>query len=178
MAALAPLLLGERVNTARWVAIGVGFVGVLAILQPDPETLGMASVIAFVAALVSALRDIAVRRISSSEGSLSILFFSSAMVVIVALAISPWLGWVKVSLHGWGFLIVAGIFNGGAQFLIIEALRLGQASIVAPYKFSALIWGALLGFVLWGDIPSMLAVGGAILIVVSGVVILHQHQQL
>ena len=177
VAALAPLLLGERVNTIRWFAIGVGFVGVLAILRPDPETLGIASLVAFTAAFVSALRDIAVRRISSSESSLSILFFSSAMVVVVALTLSPWLGWERVDLLGWGLLIVAGIFNGGAQFLIIQALRLGQASIVAPYKFSALIWGALLGFVVWGDIPTLLAVVGTVLIVISGIVILHQSQQ-
>ena len=77
---------------------------------------------------------------------------------------------------GWALLLINGILNGGAHFLIIEALRLGEASVVAPYKYTALIWGALLGIVIWGDLPDLWMISGAALIVVSGLYLLSQER--
>ena len=96
IAALAPILLRERVSRTRWLAIGIGFVGVIVILRPDPTTIGIASLIAIAASLSSAVRDLVTRKISSSESSLSILFCSSVFVIVIALAASPWLGWSNV----------------------------------------------------------------------------------
>ncbi len=77
---------------------------------------------------------------------------------------------------GWALLLVNGILNGAAHFLIIEALRLGEASVIAPYKYSALIWGALFGIVIWGDIPGLWMIVGAAMIVISGLYLLKQEQ--
>ena len=85
IAALAPILLRERVSRTRWLAIGIGFVGVIVILRPDPTTIGIASLIAIAASLSSAVRDLVTRKISSSESSLSILFCSSVFVILIAL---------------------------------------------------------------------------------------------
>ena len=175
VAALAPLLLGERVSTSRWLTITIGFLGVLVIVRPDPTTMGIASLIAIAAAFSSALRDIVTRRISTTESSLSILFCSSVFVIVIALAAAPWLGWIKVQTIGWALLLINGILNGGAHFLIIEALRLGEASAVAPYKYTGLIWGVLLGLVVWGDVPSPWVIGGAILIAISGLSLLRNE---
>jgi S-adenosylmethionine uptake transporter len=175
VAALAPLLLGERVSTSRWLTITIGFLGVLVIVRPDPTTMGIASLIAIAAAFSSALRDIVTRRISTTESSLSILFCSSVFVIVIALAAAPWLGWIKVQAVGWALLLINGILNGGAHFLIIEALRLGEASAVAPYKYTGLIWGVLLGLVVWGDVPSPWVIGGAILIAISGLSLLRNE---
>mgnify|MGYP006970149884 FL=1 len=72
-------------------------------------------------------------------------------------------------------LLINGILNGTSHFLIIEALRLGEASVVSPYKYSALIWGAMLGFVIWGDMPNLWVIGGGMLIVASGLYLLREE---
>ena len=177
VAALAPLLLGERVSISRWLTIAIGFIGVLVIVRPDPTTMGIASLIAIAAAFSSAVRDIVTRRISTTESSLSILFCSSAFVIVVALAAAPWLGWIQVQTVGWALLLINGILNGSAHFLIIEALRLSEASAVVPYKYTGLIWGVLLGLVVWGDVPSPWIIGGAILIAISGLSLLRNTQR-
>ncbi len=177
IAALAPILLRERVSRTRWLAIGIGFVGVIVILRPDPTTIGIASLIAIAASLSSAVRDLVTRKISSSESSLSILFCSSVFVILIALAASPWLGWSNVQPWAWGLFVVNGILNGGAHFLIIEALRLGEASVVGPFKYTALIWGALLGLLIWGDVPDAWIIGGGTLIAISGLYLLHQERR-
>ena len=177
IAALAPIFLKEQVSTTRWLTIGIGFIGVLVILRPDPATIGISALIAVAASLSSALRDIVTRKISHTESSLSILFCSSMLVIVIALAGAPWLGWREVMPLGWALLLVNGILNGAAHFLIIEALRLGEASVIAPYKYSALIWGALFGIVLWGDIPDVWMIVGAAMIVISGLYLLRQEQR-
>ncbi len=177
VAALAPIFLRERVNRVRWLVIGIGFVGVIFILRPDPATIGIASLIALAAAMSNALRDLVTRQISSTEGSISILFCSSLFLVVIALPAAPWLGWVAVQPAGWVLLLVNGSLNGAAHFLIIEALRLGEASVVTSYRYSALLWGAILGFVIWGDVPDLWVIGGGVLIVGSGLYLLYQERR-
>jgi drug/metabolite transporter (DMT)-like permease len=174
IAVLSPIFLQERVSIARWLAIAIGFLGVLIILRPDPNTVGIASLIAVGASLSSAIRDLVTRQISRTENSLSILFCSSLFVIVIGLTASPWLDWIEIQSSGWMLLLINGILNGAAHFLVIEAFRLGEASIVAPYKYSALIWGALLGFIIWGNVPDFWIIGGGALIVVSGLLLLRE----
>ena len=176
IAALAPIILRERVSTGRWLTIGLGFIGVLIILRPDPTTIGISALIAVAASLSSAVRDLVTRQISSTESSLSILFCSSLLVIIVALSAAPWLGWITVPPLGWLLLLINGVLNGVSHFLIIEALRVGEASVVSPYKYSALIWGAILGVVIWGDVPDLWIIGGAIVIAASGLYLLREER--
>ena len=177
IAVLAPIILRDRVTTGRWLAIGVGFIGVLVILRPDPTTIGISALIAVAASISSAIRDLVTRKISRTESSLSILFCSSLLVILVALAAAPWLGWIAVPPLGWGLLLINGILNGTSHFLIIEALRLGEASVVSPYRYSALIWGAILGVVIWGDVPDLWIIGGATLIGASGLYLLRDEHR-
>jgi len=177
IAALAPIILRERVSPSRWLTIALGFIGVLVILRPDPTTIGISALIAVAASLSSAVRDLVTRQISRTESSLSILFCSSLLVILVALAAAPWLGWVTVPPLGWLLLLINGVLNGTSHFLIIEALRLGEASVVSPYRYSALIWGVILGVVIWGDMPDLWIIGGALLIAASGLYLLRNEQR-
>ena len=178
IAALAPIILRERVSPSRWLTIALGFIGVLVILRPDPTTIGISALIAVAASLSSAVRDLVTRQISRTESSLSTLFCSSLLVIIVALAAAPWLGWVTVPPLGWLLLLINGVLNGTSHFLIIEALRLGEASVVSPYRYSALIWGVILGVVIWGDMPDLWIIGGALLIAASGLYLLRNESTL
>ena len=78
---------------------------------------------------------------------------------------------------GWALLFVNGVLNGAAHFLIIEALRFGEASVVTSYRYSALLWGAVLGFVIWGDVPDLWVVAGGVLIAGSGLYLLYQERR-
>jgi len=176
IAVLAPVFLKEQVSTIRCLTIGIGFIGVLVILRPDPTTIGISALIAVAASLSSAVRDMVTRQISRTESSLSILFCSSMLVIVIALASAPWLGWIKVTPVGWALFLINGILNGAAHFLIIEALRLGEVSVIAPYKYSALIWGALFGIAIWGDLPDLWMISGAAMIILSGLYLLRQEQ--
>ena len=98
-------------------------------------------------------------------------------MILVALAAAPWLGWITIPPLGWFLLLINGVLNGTSHFLIIEALRLGEASVVSPYKYSALIWGAILGAVIWGDMPDLWTIGGASLIAASGLYLLRNEQR-
>ena len=73
-------------------------------------------------------------------------------------------------------MLINGVLNGTSHFLIIEALRLGEASVVSPYRYSALIWGAALGVVIWGDVPDFWIIGGALVIAASGLYLLRDEQ--
>ena len=120
-------------------------------------------------AFVSSLRDIVTRRLTRTETSLSILFWSNALIVPAGLATylagSPWQP-VTAIVAAW--LVLNAILNLSAHFLMIHALRIADASLVAPFKYTGLIWAFLLGLVIWGYTPDLWTIAGTILIVASG----------
>ena len=177
IAALSPLLLGESVGWRRWTAIFIGFAGVLIMLRPTGEGFQWIGLIPVAAALSSSLRDIATRHLSRHETSISILFFSSLMVILGGMTTIPW-GWEPLTLTSLGLFVLNGLVNGSAHFLIIEAYRHAQAPVVAPFKYSMLLWAALFGFLIWGHVPGVWLVAGAVPVVASGLYILHREHRL
>ena len=125
----------------------------------------------------SALRDIITRKVSVTESSISLLVYSGLVVLIFGAAVAPWSDWEPVGLDDWPLFVLNGLLNGGAHFLLIEALRAGQASLVAPFKYSGLLFGLLLGYWLWGDLPNALALAGSLLVVVACLYLLRQEQR-
>ena len=172
VAALSMRILGERVSAERWATVAVGFVGVLLIVRPT-GTFAWVALLPVAAALSSALRDMVTRRIGRTETSLAILFYSSLAVVVVGFATAPLFDWRAVSLGAWGLLAVNGALNGGAHFLMIESLRLGEAATVVPFKYSGLVWGLVLGFVVWRHVPDAWMLAGAGLVAASGLYLLR-----
>lgn len=164
MVMLSAPLLGERIGHHRWIAVVAGFIGVLIILRPGAESFRWALLLPLLAALVNALRDVLTRRLSRTETSLAILFWSNIILMVGGLATLPF-GWVAVTPTAAFWFVAAGIFNGTAHFCIIDALRTGEASVVAPIRYTALLWAALLGFVVWGELPELwLWVGAAVIV--------------
>lgn len=163
IALMSAPLLGERVAPAVWAATLLGFTGMLFIIRPGSTDFTWALLIPVAAAFASSLRDILARILARTDDSIAILFWSS---VIVALAMAPtafW-GWTQVSWVGWGLFVLAGLVNFCAHLLIIESYRLARAAVVAPFKYTSLIWSALLGYLIWGDAPDgWVWVGSAIL---------------
>ena len=174
--ALAGPLLGEHVVWRRWVAVLVGFAGVLIMARPTPNTFQWAVCVALAAALFSALRDLVTRRISAVESSNLIVWYSMLAAVIAGLlsiAVMPWRLPNAVDI---GLFAVNAALNGGAHFMMIESYRRAEASIVAPFRYTALLWGILFGFLLWGDVPGVWLLAGAIVVALSGLYLFYHAQ--
>ena len=171
---LGVIILREAVSWKRWAAIFVGFFGVIIILQPTSDAFKIAAIAPMGAAAFGAARDVITRAISGSENSLSILFTSMLMITIAGFLTYP-LGWsaVKPS-HIWIF-ITSSLLVGLAQYLMIEAFRLGEVALISPFKYSSLLWATLIGLVIWNDLPSKHVVLGAFILILSGIYLLKNE---
>lgn len=161
-------LLGERVDGRQWLAIGGGFVGVMLIVRPAGGGFEWAALLPLTAALINAFRDVYTRRLSRTESSISVLFWSGLMVMVAGLVTSP-LGWQRVDAEGIAWFLAAGFFNASAHFMVIEALRLGRAAVVVPFRYTGLLWAMLVGFLVWGETPDAWMLAGAAVVVASGI---------
>lgn len=177
IAALAPFMLGEHVGWHRWTAILVGFGGVLIMLRPTGAGFDYLGLVPLAAALSASFRDLLTRRLSRTETSISILFFSSVAVILGGLMTAPF-DWKPLTWTGLALFAANGLVNAGAHFLMIEAYRLAQAPVVSPFKYSILIWAVLFGYLVWGDVPDVWLVVGAIPVVASGLYIVHREHRL
>jgi drug/metabolite transporter (DMT)-like permease len=167
VAAFSAPLLGERVGLHRWVAVLGGFAGVLIVVQPGSADFRWALLLPVAAAFINAFRDVLTRLLSRTDSSISILFWSN-IILMTGGMLTAFSGWVPVSGTAAFWFVVAGVSNGAAHFLIIEALRAGEASALAPVRYTALLWAALLGWLVWGEVPgSWLWVGAAVIVASS-----------
>ncbi len=173
--ALAQPLLGERVGWRRWSAVLTGFIGILLIVRPSNAVIQWAVLLPLMASLAGALRDLLTRHLSSQENTVALLFYTTIGVIFASLATIPFI-WIPVPLVDWGWFATCGFLVGFAHFLMIETFRYGEATLVAPFKYSGVIWAGLLGYLIWGDIPGLTAVIGVSIVILSGIYILHREQ--
>ncbi|NKB57589.1 MAG: EamA family transporter [Alphaproteobacteria bacterium] len=175
--ALAVPFLGESIGWRRWSAVVAGFCGVLVILRPVGEAINLYALLPFAAAITGALQDIITRRISDTESALSVLLCSSVLVMLAASGFAFDGSWRLPTLLDFSFLVLTGLLSGAAHYLLIETFVLAEAAIVAPFRYSALVWGLLIGFFVWGDLPTELDWLGIFLIVGSGIYIIHRESK-
>lgn len=167
VALLSAPLLGERVDAQRWLAVLIGFAGVLVVVRPGAAAFAWVLLLPVATACVNGLRDVVTRRLARSETSVSILLCSTVIVMLGGLATAPF-GWNAVDARGTFWFVVAGVSNAAAHFLMIEAFRLGEAAVVAPFRYTILLWATLFGFMVWVEVPSVWLVLGGALIVAGG----------
>lgn len=174
--ALAVPLLGEHVGPRRWTAIGIGLLGVLVVLRPTGEgmlTLGGLAVLG--AAICYAASAITVRLLARTDSTQAMVFWLMLLMGVGSLVLA-WRGWVPLRAeHAW---IIGGVGLAGslAQVALTEAFRRGEASLVAPLEYTALLWGTLLDVVLWGVLPDRVTWFGAGIIVASGLYLLRRER--
>ena len=175
---LAAPLLGERIGWRRWAAVVVGFIGVVVMVRPGSDALAAVALLPVAAALMGAVRDIITRRITSdattAESSVAILCFTNIVVILAGLLTLPF-GWRLPAMGDLALLALSGFLLGAAHYLLIEAFRYAEAGLIAPFKYISIIWAALFGFVVWGDIPDRWIVAGAGLVIGSGLYIFHRE---
>jgi drug/metabolite transporter (DMT)-like permease len=175
--ALAPILLGEKVGMSRWSAVIAGFLGIFLIIDPVGAGWHWAAVVPIGAALASALRDLATRAMAGSETTISLLFIMAAATGVAGLMTAPF-GWVVPSLPDLALMLGFGLITGLALLLQILAFREAEAALLAPFKYSTILWSLLIGFVVWGYVPTALMFGGIAVVIGSGLYILQREVML
>lgn len=178
---MAAVFLGEVVRGYRWSAVAVGFVGVLVMLSPHLSTGGDSSLLGvtytLAGAVAAAAATILVRRLMNTESTWAIVFFFSVMTTLAGLATAPF-GWVMPDMKQALMLIGIGIAGGIGQLLMTESFRQADASVIAPFDYSSMIWAVLLGVVLFGEIPQRMVLLGAMIVISAGLFILWRERRL
>lgn len=172
--ALAPSMLGEQVGWRRWTAVLVGFSGVLLIVRPFQEGWEWVALLPIAGAAAGSLRDITTRRITAYESSASILFYAALSVIVLGLATAPF-GWQPLTAFDLALFAIQGTAMGIAHYLMVEAFRVSEAALVAPFKYSGFLWALLYGATIWGEYPDAMTLAGASVILGSGLYILHRE---
>ena len=159
LTAAAPWALGERVGWRLRCAVVAGFAGVLIMLAPGREGVRWAAFLPLGAAFFEAARDIVTRRLVATESSISLTAYSTALVTVCALATAGH-GWRPPSAGDAGLLALAGCCMGAALFLMTEAFRYAKATLVAPFRYSSVLWAMIIGVIVFGDWPSPAMLAG------------------
>lgn len=171
--ALSVPVLHERVTAGRWAAIGVGLLGVLVVLRPTGAgMLSLAGLGVLLSALGYAISAITVRVLARTDSTQSMMVWLMLFIALGAglLAAPEWRP-LRVE-HAWMIALV-GIPGALAQYAITEAFRLGEASLIAPLEYTALLWGMGFDLALWGVLPGAVTLLGAAIIVASGLYLLR-----
>ena len=173
--ALSIVFLGERVGARRWIATAVGLVGVLIILRPGSGAFHPAAFFPIVSALAWACTLIMTRMMSGREHALTTMTYSSIAGVAVLCALVPFV-WVAPSWHDILFGIFIGVASTAGQWIVVLAFRYADASVLAPFSYTQLLWVSILGFVIFGEVPDIWTVTGAVFIVGSGLYTAHRER--
>lgn len=166
--AAGALILGEQVGWRRWTAIGVGFVGVLLIVRPGPDGFDYWALLAVLAVILITARDLITRRLSREVPSLKVALYTAAAVMTLGLVLSLREDWQMPDTGQGGLVLLASVFILGGYLFSVMAMRVGEVAVVTPFRYTAMIWGLLLGFLVFGDWPDGITLLGAGLIVGTG----------
>jgi len=174
--ALSVPLLGEHVGWRRWIAVCVGLVGVLTMLKPSASSLvSLGAVAALLSAAGYAFNSIALRIITRTDSTVSVTFWMISLMSVMALCLSA-PQWTPIRGEDWLLLAAIGFFSAIAQHLLTEAFRNAAPSVVAPFEYTALLWGIGIDRVVWSVLPtSRVYVGGGIVIASGLYLIWREH---
>ncbi len=164
---MAVPLLGEQVSTARWLSVLVGFAGVLVVTNPWAVRISLPTLLVLLAAAQWGYAVILMRQIARQETSLLQIFYTN-LIFLVGTGIACAIEWKTPSRSKFALLLLLSVFGGAGQFSLFEAARHAPASVIATVEYSALIWAFILGYAIWGNIPSPATFAGAGLILCAG----------
>lgn len=173
----AALVFKEGVGWRRWLAIAIGFAGVLIIVRPGFTGFSIYSLLALACVACCAVRDLATKRIPQAIPTLLVSTTTAlAMTMLGAALLLPMGGWTPMTGESTAFLAMAAVLVVIGYQFIIMAMRVGDISFIAPFRYTALLWSILLGLFIFGDVPDLPMILGASVIVGSGLYALYRER--
>lgn len=172
---LAAVVLGERVGWRRWMAIGVGFIGVVLVAQPGGASFSVYSITAIMVALLISVRDLVTRRLDPAIPTPAITLTTTMSVCALGFLGSPLQAWQPVQAGTLWLLAGSAVLVTAANVTIIRAFRGTDVTVVSPFRYFGVLWALVLGYAIWRDTPNMLAIAGTMLIVGSGLYTMHRE---
>ena len=176
--ALAGPLLGEWAGWRRWAAIFAGFAGVLVITRPGFATFEIGHLYALSSTISYCLYVIMTRRMSATETAESLIFYSALAPVVLMLPVVPFTASLPQGGLQWLLLLLLGVFGGLGHWLLIQAYKRASTTALAPYPYLQMVWMIALGFLIFDQLPDGWTLGGAAIIVMSGLYIVHREHRL
>lgn len=172
MVLLGSLFLKEKVTKEKWIAVGIGMIGVLIALRPGLDLFEKGALIILIGTWLGALNKILMRKLTETENTLSIAIYPNLVMILVSFPFlfKNWtsMPWLDITLFG-----IVGLLTAGGQYAVAQALRFAKASTLAPMDYSSFIWVISLDFLYWGQIPSLFSFIGMIIIISSNLYILY-----
>ena len=175
VAVLSPLMLNEQVSRQSWMAIGIGFLGVLIIACPTPEHFHLAHLACLVSATGMALLIITARRLADTESVITLNFFLYPIPILIT---TFWAApdWITPSFIDWLVFVAMALTSTLAVIFVTQAMHHARPAVVAPIDYLRLIWTPAIGYLFWREVPGVLNWIGIAAIVISGIYIVTQSR--
>ncbi|MFN7710042.1 MAG: DMT family transporter [Holosporales bacterium] len=172
---LAAGFLKERTSLGSWIALAVGFGGVMIMVNPQHHLLNKNALLCLMAAFGDAVIMVLARRLTRQESSLTVVFYFALFGALITSLFLPFV-WQRPTLPDLGLLLFLGLGGGMAQLLLTKAYEYAPAGVVAPFIYTSLIWATLIGYGFWHEAMEGKTLIGAALVVASGVFVTRHHQ--
>jgi len=170
--ALSALILKEKVSPKTWIAIFVGFLGVLIILRPGLSIFDIKSLLPLMAAFFLGLYQVVTRKVSENDSTETSLFYTS-LIGFIVMSILAFVYWQPLTLNSYFLFTGIGIFFSMGIYFQIIALSKARASIIQPFHYTLIFWAIILGYLVYDDLPDIPTIVGATIIAASGIYVLR-----
>ena len=171
--ALSAIILKEKVTPKTWIAIFIGFIGVLIILRPTSSIFDPKALLPLVAAFALGLYQVITKKVSEYDPTEVSLFYTSVVgIIIMSFLASSF--WKPIDSSSYILFLAIGVFFSLGIYLQIIALSKARASIVQPFHYTLIFWAIILGYIFYDDIPDFFTLIGALVITISGIFVLNQ----
>jgi len=192
---LSVVILREKVSPLRWLALGIGFAGVLFIVRPGSATFNMGSIFVLLSVLFYALNVILTRQLQTTDSSATMSYYSSLVYLAAAVFLSPLAmifgdtsnahpsiafllrAWAMPTLLDWVIMSGLGLVWSGGMYFIARAYSSAQASLIAPFEYASLPINVMWGFLIWHEVPTWMTWAGAFLTLFSGLFVLYRERK-
>ena len=168
------IFLSEKVGFYRWLAVSIGFIGIIVITEPGFGALNIYYIYPIIFCLGLSYVAIAIRQLSTTEPVWLIALNFSIVITLASLFTIPF-GWVMPSIQDLVLLCMIGFLGGFANLWLSQSFKLSEVSLVSPLKYLALVFGIVFGYLIWDEIPSIKTLIGALLVVASSLIILRRE---
>ncbi len=172
----AAIIFRERIGWRRILAIGIGFIGVMMIVKPGTESFTIWAAVGVLCVLIVVVRDLSTRQLSPAVNAVTVAFHAATAVTGLALLIVPFSGWEPVGLREAAAIAAASVFLIAGYLFIVAAMRIGEIGVIAPFRYTALVFALILGWLIFRQLPGGWTMAGALIVVATGIYTFYRER--